>query len=487
MFFGGYFAMKKISLFVAIFFIALLIPFSSCTSDKASLYDISCVYDEDSGSLKGVMNFDWYNDTNDEISVLQFNLYPNAYRKGATYSPVSKIYATSAYYDGESYGEITIDGVDNALAYEIGGEDKNLLFVTLKKPVKNGGGEKIVIRFTTSFAKINHRTGITGKTVNICNFYPVLCAYDDGFYECVYYSDGDPFYSECANYKITFTAPKEYRVASSGCVLKEDSTLEETTYTFFGEKMRDFAMVMSKDFKIESVKNGSVTINYYYYDDDNFENTLKLAKEAMEYFGEKFGEYVYDVYSVVQSEFCFGGMEYPALSIISDSLSEKTTEYTVVHETAHQWWCAMVGNNQCEEAWLDEGLAEYSSLLFFEDNKEYGFDRKGLTDTALSAYRSFYGVYKQIFGETDTSMNRNLGEFISEYEYANISYNKGLIMFDTVRERVGKDAFVSALKNYYSSNVFGIADKDGLISCFKKYGEDLSGIFSSFIDGTAVI
>jgi len=39
-----------------------------------------------------------------------------------------------------------------------------------------------------------------------------------------------------------------------------------------------------------------------------------------------------------------------------------------VHETAHQWWFASVGNNQALEPWLDEALATYSERLFYEKN-----------------------------------------------------------------------------------------------------------------------
>ena len=68
---------------------------------------------------------------------------------------------------------------------------------------------KIKISYTLKLALVKHRTGVTENTVNLGNFYPVLCAYSrEGFVECNYYYCGDPFMSECANYRVTVDLPQ---------------------------------------------------------------------------------------------------------------------------------------------------------------------------------------------------------------------------------------------------------------------------------------
>jgi aminopeptidase N len=181
-----------------------------------------------------------------------------------------------------------------------------------------------------------------------------------------------------------------------------------------------------------------------------------------------------------------GGMEYPALTMISDALSTDDIAYTVVHENAHQWWYAMVGSDQVNCSWQDEGLAEYSSLMFFENTPTYGITRTGMLGSATKSYRAFYSVYNQIFGEADTTMNRPLEKFISDYEYANIAYNKGLLMFEALRTAIGDAKFVSSLKSYFNQYKFTIASAEGLIACFVENG-DVEGIFNSFIDGKIII
>jgi aminopeptidase N len=39
----------------------------------------------------------------------------------------------------------------------------------------------------------------------------------------------------------------------------------------------------------------------------------------------------------------------------------------IVHETAHQWWYSMVGNDQILEPWLDESLADYSEVVYYDE------------------------------------------------------------------------------------------------------------------------
>ncbi len=479
--------MRKICLILSFTLFLLALNFTACSREKSSCYNIVCSYDSDDASLRADMRFHYVNTTGDELSVLQFNLYPNAYREGALYSPVSRTNEAVAYYSGKDYGEIKIESVSPCLTWEIGGEDENLLFVTLERPLKSGSETDINISFTTFLASVNHRLGVTQNCVNLCNFYPILCAYADGFYECVYYSDGDPFFSDSANYSVELTLSRKYKLASSGEIVDKKDTVENTTYYIEGENIRDFAAVFSEKFSVLSKETNGVKINYFYYCDGEPQNSLNAACKSMEYFSQSFGEYPYGEYDVVQTGFCFGGMEYPNLSLISDSLTGKDLYYTIVHETAHQWWYGVVGNNECDEAWMDEGLAECSTMLFFEERPSYGFTGEGILSSARTAYKAFFSVYGQIFGEVDTTMNRNLKDFMGEYEYVNVVYNKSLVMFSCVKDGVGERSFFKALKKFYAEYSFKNATGEDLIACFYKVGKDVKGLFNSFINGEAVV
>ena len=475
---------------VSVLFLTGCVQGKSCNEQsKCSSYEISCELIDD--TLKGRETVTFYNCYDNSFTELKFNLFGNAFRKDAKYSPISAQYYSRAYYSGVDYGEMKIKAVSDGnsdLEYFIGGQDQNLLVIKLNEEIFPEENVTVVIDFELVIANVLARTGTTKKTVNLGNFYPILCAVDEnGFYECVYYSHGDPFFSECANYRVNFTCDSSYVVASSGVVMGEKEQTGKRVIEYQANSVRSFALVLSKEFKLEEGNVCGVDVKYYYYDDEKPSESLKYALNSMEYFSKTFGEYPYKNYAVVQTGFIQGGMEYPALVMISDSLEKEERGEVIVHETAHQWWQTTVGNNEIKYGFLDEGLAEYSVVLFYENHAEYGLNREQMVKISEQTFRVFCSVYDKVFGKIDTTMIRELGEFTSEYEYVNIAYVKPCIMYDTLRKTTGDERFFNALKRYYSEYKFQNAKPEHLVGVFEKVGADSNGFFESFFNGTAII
>ena len=467
-----------------------LTALTACKKDgaySASRYEICATYDENERTLSGVVDFTFRNSTDNEISDLQFNLWGNAFRSGAKYKPVTDALYSKAYYSGTSYGGESVEKVEGCASWEIGGEDENILNVVLNSPVYPEQTAKISITYTLDLAKINHRTGVTADTVNLGNFYPVLCAYSgEGFINAPYYASGDPFVSECADYDVSLTLPQGYTAATSGKELSRAEAGEVVTYRYELKRARDFAAVLSKKFKVLTREVNGCEVKLYYLSDGEPKRQMDAACESLEYYSSTFGGYAYPTLSIVMTPLCVSGMEYPALTMINSGLSETDAVYTIAHENAHQWWYAMVGNDQVNCAWQDEGLAEYSTLCFFETHPAYGYTRTQTLGAAIKAYRAYYSVYNQIFGKADTTMTRSLGAFASDYEYVNIAYNKGLLMFEAVRTAMGDKKFFSACQSYFEANCYKIASPEELISHFAAK-HDVEGLFASYIDGKVII
>lgn len=480
--------MKRLLLFFVC--AALVCPlalalFAGCAGEgERSTYTIDAAYED--GTLTAEMTFGYCNDTGAEQEELRFNLCGNAYREGAAYAPVSKNFAASAYYAGESYGEMRISSVSPCAEWEVCGADENVLRVRLASPVPAGGRCEISVAYTLTLANVDHRTGVTEHTVNLGNFYPVLCVWEagSGYRECVYASNGDPFYSACADYAVSLTVPASYTAASSGTVAAAEESGGRRRYEMALQNARDFAVVLSEEFSVEQRTAGETTVLYYYYDDAAPQRSADLARDCLLWFSDTFGEYAYETYSVVQTGFCYGGMEYPALVYVSDALAEEDAAYTLVHETAHQWWYAAVGSDQTMHAWQDEGLAEYSALLYFEAGGAYGFTREGLLRTAKGMYNAYYSVRMQVFGEADTTLDRALTDF-GEYEYVALSYAKGELLFDTLREGLGERRFFAGLRRYYADYAGKLAAPEDLAASFRNKGAE--EIIASFREGKAVM
>lgn len=468
-----------------------VIPLTACNNKNpsqanSSKYEISATYDDEKGVLSGFEEFTYFNSTDNEIAALEFNLWGNAYREGATVKPISEA-QKSAYYVGASYGAMDIEKVENCAGWEVCGEDMTILSVTLNTPIYPEQSVTVGITYSLKLAKVNHRTGITAKTVNLGNFYPVLCAYGvEGFIDTPYYSCGDPFVSECADYEVSLTLPENYLAATSGKLLSTSSADGKVTSKYSLSRARDFAVVLSSGYKSVTKSVNGCEITAYYCGDTAPEKAIDAACDSFGYFSNKFGAYPYPTYTIAFTPLSVSGMEYPALVMINDTLEEADGVYTAVHETAHQWWYAVVGNDQVNCAFMDEGLAEYSSLCYFEAHPEHGFTRTGLLGSAIKSYRAYYSVYNQIFGKADTSMDRSLDEFAGDYEYINVAYNKSLLMFENLRTSMGDKKFFAALGEYYSSNKFKIASKEELISRFSSR-HDVEGLIDGYIEGKVVI
>ena len=165
-----------------------------------------------------------------------------------------------------------------------------------------------------------------------------------------------------------------------------------------------------------------------------------------------FGEYPYTQLSVVKTNFVHGGMEYPNLVYISDVINDyKSYTNVIVHEIAHQWWYSVVGSNEYSHAWLDEGLTEYSTALFYELNPSYEIEIKELMFNAIKIYTYYTQVYSAVYKKLDTTMTRALDEYVNENEYVYISYVKGMLLFDSLRQLVGDEKFFSGLELYFKN------------------------------------
>ncbi len=484
--------MKKFTFILAFFLIFACANLYACKSeeDAGLQYEITC---ELSGNvLKGVEKVTYRNDGENVDKQLAFNLHANAFRKGAKYPAISKQNEHYAYYNGESYGEIEITKVTSEkgddLEFNIGGIDQNILFVNLQTELYPNERCSIIIEYILTLPNAIARTGITERTINLASFYPVLCGKVNGeFYECVYYSNGDPFYSDVADYKVTLTLDKNKVVASSGEHISQKENGDKKTSVYQIKKARNFCFVISNEYNVITDTIDGVTINYYFYNDSESKESLQVAKKALKLFNEKFCPYPYKTYSVCQTEFLEGGMEFTALTMISDSLESPAYKEVIAHETAHQWWQTIVGNNEIEYGFLDESLAEYSVVMFYENYAEYGYTREGLMESAIKTYKTFCTVQDKLFNKVDTKMIKSLKDFNSEFEYVSIAYVKGAIMHDYVRKSIGDELYFKGLKRYIEDNKYKNATPGNLVGSFEKIGADTNGVFESFFNGSVIL
>ncbi|MDE7394788.1 MAG: M1 family metallopeptidase [Clostridiales bacterium] len=474
---------KKLSaVFVALILLATAFAFTGCSQGKEQLrskYTISATLNADDMTLSATCKIDYVNRIDVELNELKFHLYPAAYRNGAKFSPVSPSESENAYPNGVHYGDIKINEVAGG-EWEIGGQDEDVLCVRLNSSIMPTERATVTVDYTLNLPNVRHRLGYDNGTINLGNFFPVECAYDGGFIESPYYAYGDPFNLSVCDFDFTVTAPASFVAACPAPATRTENGTSATTHCTL-DNARDFAVVLGK-FEQKTATAGSTEITYYYTADAKADEHLQAAVDAVNYFSGTFGAYPYRSYAVVQTAFNQGGMEYTGLVYVSDAAQDKMITEIIVHETAHQWFYGIVGNDQIKHAWQDESLAEYATTLFYEHNPSYGVTY----DARIADAMSSLSVYTEMRRNADMSMNRAVYEYDSETEYTFMTYVKGQLLLDSVRTAIGEAKLTAGLKQYTSKYAFCTATPDDLIACLEKAsGRELKGLIESFLDGTA--
>ena len=215
---------------------------------------------------------------------------------------------------------------------------------------------------------------------------------------------------------------------------------------------------------------------------------MQVGVDALKTFNRLFGEYPYKTLSIVKTNFVHGGMEYPNLVYISDETEGADFQNVIVHEIAHQWWYSVVGSNAFKYPWLDEGLTEYSTVLFYQENLDYGINAEDIIKNSNNSYVTFIDLYEEVLGTVDTSMTRSLNEYSTEPEYVYITYVKGLLLFDNLCELVGRNKFVESLQQYYLNNAFKNVTPLTFIKNLEKVcNRELESYINTWLNGKVVI
>ena len=185
----------------------------------------------------------------------------------------------------------------------------------------------------------------------------------------------DAFGKRALVHDFTWTADTRYEVYRQIFKFKEWAERfpaeVEKAHAMFGEepKLRDV----------------DVTVMIHPEHSAQAERHFRATCAALFFYGLWFGEYPYEHITVVDPAWgaAAGGMEYPTLftcgSRLFTSEDMHQPEGVAVHECGHQFWYGLVGNNEFEASWLDEGFNSYTDAEVL--TRVYGLDR-GTTDYA---------------------------------------------------------------------------------------------------------
>ena len=404
-----------------------------------SRYDIAMRLDPDRRLITGQMQVRYTNMETATLNSMAFRLFAN-------YPP-----RFSAREGGIEVTSAQVAG--RAIASRLAVSD-TVLWLPLNPPLAPGESITVALAFSETvplgpggaYGAFSAASGIFA----LAHFYPLIPAYDDeGWHVELGPAVGDLTYTDVALYRVRMTAPSDMVIVASGNVTdEEDHGDGTTTWTLAGGPMRDFYIVASRAYRLRWEMVGRVRISSYYLpgDEAGGERALEVAATALRIFEERFGPYPYAELDIAATPTLAGGIEYPGVIVINQrgyKSPDMGFNGTVAHEVAHQWWYGLVGNDQVEEPWLDEALAQYSFLLYIEDTA-------GPAAAALVRAQSFESVYEA--GLRD-GWDKPIGLPVASYgdDYGPIVYAKGPLFFQALRDELGDDLFFGFLRHYLAA------------------------------------
>ena len=461
-------------------------------SKNLTTYEINLDVDVETKKVTATQTVCYTNNTNTILKTIKFHLYPQYFEQGGTDYVLSSTKLNNAYPNGMSYADFNVNRVlanneEKTVIYN--GEMDGILVVELTNSLMPDDAVEIKMEYSFTLPNCRHRFGHGSNTINLGNFYPIVCAFENGeFNVSPYHQNGDPFYSDTANYRVNINADHQYIVAGTGEKVYENIENNIKSTEFHAQVVRDFALVLSNKFQVATEQVKNTKVEYYYFNDVNFSASLKAGADAISTFSKLFGEYPYSTFSIVQADFIHGGMEYPNLVLISTDITD-IDDYmnVIIHETAHQWWYGVVGNNQFEYPWLDEALTEYSTILFYDHNDGYNLTHEKMIKLSRENYSLFISVYEDVLGTIDTSM-RAVNEYSTEPEYTYSTYVKGVLMWDSLNSLIGEKKLLSGLQHYYNNNKFKNTTPADLIKSLNEATkQNLEPFFTSWLNGHVVI
>ncbi len=435
---------------------------------SATVYHLD-VHITDCTLLEGREEVLYTNRENEPLDDIYFRLFPNIAGGSATVSRVA------------------VNDQDTEPVYEL---NRSALLITLPVPLQPGEQTTIQMDFQVEVPQeMGGKYGLFGYLDSVLvldEFYPVIPVYDDeGWNIEIPPSHGDVTYYDSSFYLVRVTAPAALKIAASGIEIGSARQDDSQTILFAAGPARDFYIAASENYVVISDTVGETTVNSYAFSEqkEGAKLALKIGINALKNFNTRFGVYPYTEFDIVSTPMKAKGMEYPGIVAISQKLydldatvsglpSNVMLESVLAHEVAHQWFYSVVGNDQIDEPWLDEAIAQYATGLYYLN--VYG-------EAAAKDYCSSWDDLWERIDRATIPIGLSSETYTSD-EYVPIIYGRGPLFIAALAEKMGSEAFDQFLRDYYESSKWGIGTGD----VFRYYAEhhcqcDLSVLFEEWV------
>lgn len=290
--------------------------------------------------------------------------------------------------------------------------------------------------------------------------YAIIPVFDDeGWNVEIPALNGDMIYSDPAFFTVNLVTPADLVIATSGVKVDEQVKDGVMTQTIVAGPVRDFYLAASARYAQVSGQVGETLITSYYPVEyaEGGQFVLEVGVNALKTYNERFGPYPYTELDLVSTPMQAGGMEYSGIvamgiqyydpqAIYAGMPALTFLETATAHEVAHQWFFNMIMSDQIDEPWIDEGMAQYLTALYYEDT--YG------ASAARSIRDSWYSRWNRVKSRA-MAIGLPVRDY-SETDYSAIIYGRAPLFIQALREKMGDEMFFKFLHALFADYEWGI-------------------------------
>lgn len=502
-------------------------------------YTIDVRLDDVKHELHGLEEFEYINNSPNELNEIFIHLWPNAYSTGHT------ALANQQYAQDDRdlrYGSDTLKGSIDSLDFRINGspvkwtlDEENPDICTIHLPYSLKPGEHISIStpFRVKIPSGNiSRLGHIDQSYQITQWYPKPAVYDQNGWHAMPYLNQGEFYSEYGSFDVRITLPENYVVGATGDLQTESeiefmndlsektaaefriakperksgsnafpvSSKNYKTIRFIQKNVHDFAWFADKRFKVlkgnvELPHSGRSVNSWALFTPKNaylWQNAIEYLNDGTYYYSKWNGDYPFNNVTAVDGTISAGGgMEYPNITVIGNSRDAMELEIVIVHEVGHNWFYGQLGSNEREHGWMDEGIntlneiryvqTKYPNNTSFSDmvlNGSFHMNDLDHHDSGDISYRTISWLGEDQPSETPSA------EF-TPINYGIIMYQKTGLVFFYLKDYLGEEMFDKCAMEYYRTWEFKHPSPADMRASYEKTsGKDLSWLFDDLINTT---
>ncbi len=288
--------------------------------------------------------------------------------------------------------------------------------------------------------------------------------------------------------EIRVRIPKPLMAISNGELIETQEDGDEKIYHWSQQQIHPtYLMTLAVgDFaEIRDEWQGKA-VTYYVQKgrEEDAKRSMGKTPRMIEFLAQKYGySYPFPKYAqVCVYDFIFGGMENTSTTLLTDrcllderaSLDNLNTESLVVHELAHQWFGDLLVIKHWSHAWIKEGMASYSEVMWTEH--EYGSQEAAYY--RLQEARSY-------FSEDSSRYRRPMVTHVYREAielYDRHIYEKGSCVYHMIRAELGEELFWQAIQTFVQENAHKTVETVDLLRAIEKAtGRNLTFLFDQYV------